>query len=358
MSNAGDLTFLSTLGDRLILTQQDLIGYHNPSYFPDRPAWGEYRQLTALALAAADRVAFFSSHARDDAVGEDLVDPARASVVRLGVDHSVAPGPQHPSPPAGAGRLEPGVEAILCLGTDFHHKNRLFALRMLERLKTGVGWDGVLVLAGPKVPHGSSREQEAQLLAAHPDLASSVLDVGAVGEAEKAWLFERSALVVYPSVVEGFGLVPFEAAAHGTPCLWAPGSSLSELLPDDAAEIVPWDAEQSANRALSLMRERAARERNLDAIRTSASHLTWDATAAHLVDLYEATADAPPRNAGALEAPDRLGEDAMRLVGPGGELPRDVHRPLLALATHPRIATPLFAALKLSYRATYWARRR
>ena len=35
-----------------------------------------------------------------------------------------------------------------------------------------------------------------------------------------------------------------------------------------------------------------------------------------------------------------LTEDAARLVGPGGELPPDVHRPLLALATHPRIAAP------------------
>ena len=105
LSNAGDLTFLRTLGDRLILTQQDLIGYHNPSYFPDPEAWRDYRRLTALALAAADRVAFFSFHARDDAVAEDLVDPARASVVRLGVDHPLAPADQRPSVsgPGGVG---------------------------------------------------------------------------------------------------------------------------------------------------------------------------------------------------------------------------------------------------------------
>ena len=47
----------------------------------------------------------------------------------------------------------------------------------------------------------------------------------------------------------------------------------------------------------------------------------------------------------------------MRLVGPGGELPRDVYRPLLALATHPRIAAPLFGALKLGYRASSRVRR-
>ena len=61
-----------------------------------------------------------------------------------------------------------------------------------------------------------------------------MLDLGAVSEAEKAWLFERSALVLYPSVIEGFGLVPFEAAAHGSPCMWAPVGSLGELLPKSA----------------------------------------------------------------------------------------------------------------------------
>ncbi len=69
----------------------------------------------------------------------------------------------------------------------------------------------MLVFAGPTIRQGSSRPREARLLDAHPGLAASVLDVGAVSEAEKAWLYRRSALVVYPSVVEGFGLVPFEA---------------------------------------------------------------------------------------------------------------------------------------------------
>lgn len=47
----------------------------------------------------------------------------------------------------------------------------------------------------------------------------------------------------------------------------------------------------------------------------------------------------------------------MRLIGPGGALPSDVERPLLALATHPRIAAPLFGALKLGYRTGFRLRR-
>ncbi len=53
-----------------------------------------------------------------------------------------------------------------------------------------------------------------------------------------------------------------------------------------------------------------------------------------------------------------LSEDAMRLIGPGGALPADVERPLLALATHPQIGKPMFRAIRLGYRASYRLRRR
>ena len=71
-------------------------------------------------------------------------------------------------------------------GTDFHHKNRVFALRMLERLRSSQGWEGMLVLAGPKVAHGSSRERRSGAARRAPAVwPAAVLDVGAVSEAEK-----------------------------------------------------------------------------------------------------------------------------------------------------------------------------
>ncbi len=348
LSNAGDLNFLELLGERLILTQQDLIAFHNPAYFPTRQAWHEYRELTRTALATADRALFFSAHARDDALSEDLVDRAHADVVHLGVDHPQAASITE-SPPAVADSLE-SRPFLLCLGTDFLHKNRLFALRLLSALGEQ-GADASLVFAGPMVAQGSSRPQEARYLTAHPVLAGRVVDLGAVSEPEKQWLYNRCAIVVYPSVLEGFGLIPFEAAAHRVPCLWAPGSSLSEMLPDGAAGIVPWDEHKTAENARSLMTDRRARDANLDAIAQAAQRLTWDATARRLLEVYRATADAPPRPEHGVGV--ALTEDAARLVGPGGELPPDVHRPLLAIATHPKIARPFYAVLRFGYRASH-----
>ena len=362
VNNHEDLSFLARLGERLIVTNQDLIGYHNPSYFRDSEAWNGYRRVTRWALAVADRVLFFSAHARDDALAEDLVEPGRASVVHIGVDHTFVRPDQTPVPPRGAARLPGGAETILCLGTDFRHKNRIFALRMLEQLRRRHDWRGYLLLVGPRVAQGSSAPDEAEEIALRPGLGESVLSFGSVSEAEKTWLFRRAGLVLYPTVHEGFGLVPFEAADHGVPCAWAEGTSLSELLPGSTPALVPWDAGLSADRALELLRDERARERNLSSIRAAASDLTWDATGTRLLAVYDQTCDEPATSGGALERRHGLmggglSEDAVRLIGPSGALPSDLERPLLALATHPQIGDPMFRALKFGYRATFRLRR-
>jgi GT2 family glycosyltransferase len=364
VAGAEELALLAGLGERLVITNQDLIAYHNPAYFQGPKRWHGYRRLTRATLAAADHVVFVSAHGLGDALAEDLVDPARASVVHNGVDHTLAAARPQPAPPAGAQRaLADGRPAILCLGTDFHHKNRLFALRLVAELRSRHGWPGALVLAGPHVDCGSSRGEEAQLAAAEPALSGAVLDLGVVSEAEKAWLYERAALVLYPTVQEGFGLVPFEAADHDRPCLWAAGTALAEVLPPSAGEIVPWDAEQSALAALRLLGDERSRADSIAAVRAAARELTWDRAAARLLEVYRRTCDAPAAPAGGTAAsagPDGgvLSSDALMLVGPGGALPPELERPLLALATHPRVSAPMFGAVRLGYRAGYVWRRR
>lgn len=361
--NDEDVAFLAPLAERLVITHLDLISYQNPAYFRSYETWEGYRRLTRAALAVADRVVFISAHAREDALAEDLIEPGRASVVRLGVDHALSAARPRPVAPRAAARLPDGVETILCLGTDFRHKNRIFALRLAAQLRARHSWEGRLVLAGPRVDHGSSRSDEAERLALDPGLSQAVVDVAGVTEAEKAWLYERATLVLYPTVHEGFGLVPFEAADHDVPCLWAAGTSLVEILPGSAAGLEPWDVEQCAGAAITLMRDESARAANLAAIGEAAAALSWDAATARLIEIYERTCDQRAAPAGSLERRHGvmtgvISEDAMRLVGPDGCLPPELERPLLAIAAKPRLSGPLFGAMKLGYRASQRVRGR
>ncbi len=359
INNFDDLALLRRLADRLVVTNQDLIGYHNPGYFTDYDRWAGYRHITRAALSSADSVLFFSEHARQQALAENLVEPSRTRVVHIGVNHVIGSIPESPVPPRGIELLAPDEPAIVCLGTDFQHKNRVFALRVLTELKRRHGWAGKLVLAGPPVDQGSSRGQEAQLLSLDAGLSAAVIRLGAVTEEEKALLYARASLVFYPTVHEGFGLVPFEAADHQRPCMWAAGTSLSEVLDDSASGIVAWDPVATAANAHALLTDSAAAAANLAAIRTAAAKLNWDATAQGLLQAYGDAADQPPvpgvgNGMGGLsaEALD-LSEDALNLIGPGGALPLEMQRPLLALATHRSISGPVFAGVRMAYRLGY-----
>jgi hypothetical protein len=113
---------------------------------------------------------------------------------------------------------------------------------------------------------------------------------------------------------------------------------------------------------MELVRRSDVARRNVETVHRAGATLTWDATAAALLEAYEATCDLPAtpgslseRRHGRIST--ALSEDSMRLIGPGGALPADLERPLLALATHPRIAAPLFGALRFGYRTGFKLRR-
>jgi glycosyltransferase involved in cell wall biosynthesis len=358
----GDLNLLRLLGDRIVVTQQDLIGYHNPTYHATVDEWERYRRVTRVGLGAADGVVFFSEAALQDAHAEELVGPARCDVVGIALE---APFPVPPRAPAGFADADPG-EFLICLGADYRHKNRPFALELLAALRAEHGFAGRLVFAGGHVAHGSSVDRERALLDGDPALAAAVQDLGPVDEAGRAWLSHHARAVIVPSVVEGFGLMPLEAAAAGVPCLFAPVSSLREVASPALATLVPWDASASAARVAPLLVGGPAREDHVTGLRADAARLNWESLAPRLVAVYERALRSPFR-AGAVHAWQELEreralaemgaahDDLLAHLGPNQALARDdgfltaaEQRGLLRVGARPglaRVTLAPFAAL-------------
>jgi glycosyltransferase involved in cell wall biosynthesis len=376
--SAGDVALALALGERFVISQLDLIAYRNPGYFADADAWQDYRRASRHGLSAAERVIVFSQHTRRELLADALVEDTRIRVVPPGLDHRVASDPRRPA--ALEGSQSPPLEDgyLLCLGTDFRHKNRVFALRLLAALREHHDWQGSLVLAGTHIPFGSSLEAERDFLRDRPELHAAVVALGPVDDEEKAWLLAHAGAVVYPSAYEGFGLVPFESALSGVPCLFAAQSSLAEEAPAGTASIVPWDERASAAAAYALLTDPPTRATQLDALAQAARELTWAAAGQATVQIYREAAVAPVRDSGTLsrdivqrerrlsvehelqaaqltrerehaqrmygELNARVGS-GLSLIGPQGTLPDGLQRALLALSAHPAIARPLFEAL-------------
>ncbi len=151
------------------------------------------------------------------------------------------------------------------------------------------------MLAGTHVPFGSSRARERELLEADSELAEHVVDLGPVDEPRKRWLYRNVSALLYPTVYEGFGLLPLEAAREGLPCLFAAQASLSEIA-GDAATLLQWDAAASAEAVLPLLGDGPQRERHLAQLR-ALSVPTWAAVADKLLAVYEHAVRAPAAEA-------------------------------------------------------------
>ena len=174
-----DVRFAVRLGSRLVINQLDLIAYRNPGYHANAAAWHSHRRVGRQALAAADCIVVLSRHTREDLLSDELADSARIRVVPPGLDH---PRQERSQPPAGLPHKDTTgqSEYLLCLGTDFRHKNRVFALRLLRELRSTHRWNGRLVFAGTHIPHGSSAELEREYLSRHEELREAVTDLGSV----------------------------------------------------------------------------------------------------------------------------------------------------------------------------------
>lgn len=349
-----DLRLLQLVGERLVVTHMDLIAYRVPTYHDSVDAWRAYRRTSRLALAAADRVIFLSEHARRDALAEELVPEDRTVVAGIGVAPALPPA-EHDRP----ARIPAGTDLLLMLGADYAHKNRPFAIKILDELVRRHGWPGILVLAGAHVPHGSSADAEAELLRPRPDLAARIIDLGPVSDAEKRWLLRAAVAHVTPTTYEGFGLAPLEAAAAGRPCLYAPRGSLAEIIDPAGATIVPWEPAATADAAVELLRAGPAREHHLDLLTEALNRHTWERVIPQILTAYERAVASPsrasaPRAWAELEREELAADlharvaDGMALIDARGPLLTPAQqRGLMRIATRPWLKVPLLGGFGL-----------
>lgn len=269
---ANELDFVLDVGRRGIVGQLDMIGFANPFYHPSEQLHSFARNIQRHLMRVLDGVTFISAFGRDSAFAEcpDL-DPSRLHVVSCGADPQVQPGALN-----GDRSLQNGDPFVVCLSSTFWHKNRAHAISTFEALATKYGYPGSLVIGGPAPYFGRSTEAEDDVLAKMPeDVRDRVHRWGHISDSEKWWLLANAQAVLYPSVVEGFGLVPFEAAAAGTPCLAFAGTAPGEMLASTTAVVDSFDPVVWAEQLDRLINETGASGRLVDEVIEVAARHTW-----------------------------------------------------------------------------------
>jgi glycosyltransferase involved in cell wall biosynthesis len=117
-------------------------------------------------------------------------------------------------------------------------------------------------------------------------VATRIIRPGYVPDAALPALFRQSEAVVYPSLVEGFGLPALEALACGAPLVSTTGSAIEEIVGDAAVLVPPHDEPALADAMRRVLDDDTRNARLRAAGVARAAPYTWAASAEGHVAAY------------------------------------------------------------------------
>jgi glycosyltransferase involved in cell wall biosynthesis len=269
-----------------LVTVHDLFPIEHPSWYSSSERW-TFRVSIELLIRRRVTVVVPSQYVAER-VGSSLdVEPSRVRVVPLGVSGTFSDGGSAGDIARVCRRFDVSPDRFaVCLGTVSTRKNVIALVRAMAKL-AGSGLP--LVMIGPD-GHGA-REVDAEI--ARLDGRCRVVRTGFLPDADTAALVQAATVLLHPALGEGFGLVPLEAMAVGTPVIASRISSVPEVvgpaavLVDEPTEPAGW-----AQAMADLLGDEDRRSALARAGAERARQFSWAETARRMVDLYRELARA------------------------------------------------------------------
>jgi glycosyltransferase involved in cell wall biosynthesis len=275
-------TYFPVLGIPTVVGVHDAMTSELPDLtLPSRRARVLWRAKEQTALRLASRV-FTVSETSRTAISE-----------RFGLERSsLAVVPEAPDPvfrPADERAVEraqavvglsPGEPFLLYAGGISPHKDVTTLLEAYSRL--GPPRPRLLVVGELETEVYASDAAAVRGLIARLGIDDSVLLPGFVPDETLAALYSGALAVALPSLAEGFGLPPVEAAACGAPTLLSDIPAHRETLGSAAIFFPPRDADRLAEELRRVIDDPDHRLAVGRRCRAAVEHLSWDAAADRL----------------------------------------------------------------------------
>jgi glycosyltransferase involved in cell wall biosynthesis len=249
----------------------DVLPLTNPEWYSRRFArW--YGALVPLAAKQAAAILTVSERSRSEIL-RVLSTPRQLSIVTQGLEPFDQPADAR-SIVSVRRKFDLGGPFLLGVRHGDPRKNHEFLLAVRSELeRRGEHLELVIVGQVSSRVHGIG--------SALGDAYVRLL--GHVTDAEMQALYSSATALCFPSLAEGFGRPPLEAAACGTPALIADLAAVAE--PGRSAGIaLPLSAEAWADAVIALARDPAFRAATVTRGREAAVGLSWDTAAAQVLE--------------------------------------------------------------------------
>jgi len=266
---------LVTIHDLTILARPDVYPWVDVLY---------WRTMERFCLRHVDRVIAVSERTSADLQHHYGMSPERIVVINEGIDDCFGP-----VAPAEVQRVRAAhglaERYLLHVGSISAKKNLVTLARAFDALIDQRAYRGGLALVGRTYRKGGDLALEAYL-AQRPDDGRVIL-TGPVPQEDLPAIYAGADCFVFPSLHEGFGLVPLEAMACGTPVVAARVGALQEMVGDAAILLDAPDAGMLAEAIGQLLGDEARRQQLIAAGLARSERFSRVGAARKTLALYE-----------------------------------------------------------------------
>lgn len=254
------------VGRPTMVTVHDAFQLAMPELLRSRLKAFAARRLFGAVRRNATRVVTVSEFSKRELIRLARIPAERITVTHLGIDESwyqpAGPRP-HPRP------------YVVFVGSIKPHKNVRTLISAYRAVAAGIPHD--LVIVGRR---DGMHTPEAGLATALQGIEGRVHFTGYVDKATVQAYVGHAAVLVHPSVYEGFGLTPVEAMAAGCPTIVARAASLPEVCGEATVYFDPSNADELAASLDRLLSDADLRASLVSAGKLRARQFDWARTAA------------------------------------------------------------------------------
>jgi glycosyltransferase involved in cell wall biosynthesis len=267
----------------LVITIHDMILWEHPSLRATKLSplvyaakYLFYRHLVSTNARHARKIITVSNSAANAILRTLDVPAEKISVTPLGIDP--LPIATDPTPYS----LLP-TPYLLSVSSGYPHKNlTTFFIAADDLMNDDQSLHAVVCGIDPAFLPRVQREAEGIMLGNMPRTHL----LGVVPDEQLGALYRDAHAFIFPSLAEGFGLPPLEAALVGVPVIASDIDTARETLGDASLLVPPTDVQAYLAAYRRLMTDPALKTANIQAEKERASRYSWDKTARLTLEAY------------------------------------------------------------------------
>ena len=233
-----------------------------------------YKRYTPKFLGKAEAIATVSEFSKEDIITQYKTDAAKIDVVFSGAKEIFRPISDEEKAITKNNYTE-GKEYFVYAGAIHPRKNLITLLKAFSVFKKRQQTNMKLVLIGRLAWKYESFKEELKFY----KYRNEVVMTGYVEQAELVQLIGSAYGLVYPSLLEGFGVPVLEAMKCDVPVITSSNSSMQEIAKDAALYADAGSHTAIADKMMLLYKDENRRKELIKKGREIASQYNWDKTA-------------------------------------------------------------------------------